>query len=29
MINDLVEESLSNLAKQGVTQPTRILWYSK
>ena len=29
MINDLVEESLSNLAKQGVTQPTRIPWYSK
>ena len=29
LINDLLEDSLSNLAGQGVKQPTRIPWYSK
>ena len=29
MIDDLVSQSLFNLSEQGVTQPTRIPWYSK
>lgn len=29
MIDNLIQESLSNLSRQGVTQPTRIPWYSK
>lgn len=29
LINELITESLENLYKQGVTQPTRIPWYSK
>ncbi len=29
MIDDLINASLSNLKRQGVSQPTRIPWYSK
>ncbi len=29
LINDLIDASLANLTEQGVTQPTRIPWYSK
>lgn len=29
LINDLIQDSLANLAGQGVSQPTRIPWYSK
>lgn len=29
MVDDLIAMSLDNLATQGITQPTRIPWYSK
>lgn len=29
LTKDLIQESLANLAEQGVSQPTRIPWYSK
>ena len=29
MINNLINDSLSNLGKQGVTSPSRIPWYSQ
>lgn len=29
LINDLIQDSLANLAGQEVSQPTRIPWYSK
>ncbi|MBD5471574.1 MAG: hemagglutinin, partial [Lachnospiraceae bacterium] len=29
MIEDLIAKSLENLSSQGVTQPTRIPWYTK
>lgn len=29
LINDLIQDSLANLTGQGVSQPTRIPWYTK
>lgn len=29
LVNELIRQSLENLYKQGVTQPTRIPWYTK